>query len=971
MSLTLKNRVYETTITTSTGSYLLAGVVNASCRPFADAGNGGVIPYIVEQGTKSEWGIGTYDSGTNTLARTTILGNYLGTTAAISWAAGTKNIYSPELVESFGAMTFNNSFDVSAIKLAESAAPSTPASGYVSIYPKTDGKLYLKDDAGTETDLTAGSTLDSLSDVVITSATNLDLLQFNGTNWVNRTLAAAGIQPLDATLTALAGLTIAANSLSIGSGADAFSQTTFAANTFPARASTGNLVAKTITDFALTILDDADAATVRTTIGAGTGSGDALVANTLDQFADVTQTATKTLAITESTTLAGGTHSGTNTGDQTSVSGNAGTVTVADAGGDTTTWVLLGTSQTGSLAPATASGLTYNATTDALTATTFIGALTGNASTATSAATLTTARTINGTSFNGSANITITCAGSTLSDTVTVAKGGTGLTAVGTALQVLRTNAGATAMEWATPAGGGDLVSTNNLSDVANAGTSRTSLGVGTGDSPQFTAANIGHATDTTITRVSAGVIAVEGNTIYAAGGTDVVVADGGTGLSSVTAFAVLCGGTTSTGAFQSIASVGTAGQVLTSNGAGALPTFQAAGGVSDGDKGDVTISSSGTVYVVDSASSAFALSGDISPAQITSNQNDYNPTGLSTASVLRLDCDANRDITGIAGGADGRMIVIHNIGSGHITLKHQSASSSAANRFKFPTTYDFNITVDASVALWYDGTSARWRLLDGALHGACRTIAGTLYVENLIIGFDGSGGLDAKTIVYLSGTITPATITSQEDDYTLGGSPYASQFRLASDASRTITGIDSSNLAGRVIVLHNIGANAIVLSNQNASSSAANRFALGDDVTLVQDQSITLIYDGTSSRYRPLTTGSGGGGGAESNTPFEDSIADTETATIDWSASKSSIITLTGTMGSYTVAFSNIVKGKRMLVVIDATSDALASVTWPAVKWPASTPPAISTANDVFEFYATGTTAGSVIGFQHAANAS
>lgn len=76
MSLTLKNRVYETTITTSTGSYLLAGVVNASCRPFADAGNGGVIPYIVEQGTKSEWGIGTYDSGTNTLARTTILGNY-------------------------------------------------------------------------------------------------------------------------------------------------------------------------------------------------------------------------------------------------------------------------------------------------------------------------------------------------------------------------------------------------------------------------------------------------------------------------------------------------------------------------------------------------------------------------------------------------------------------------------------------------------------------------------------------------------------------------------------------------------------------------------------------------------------------------------------------------------------------------------------------------------------------------------
>jgi len=72
--------------------------------------------------------------------------------------------------------------------------------------------------------------------------------------------------------------------------------------------------------------------------------------------------------------------SGTNTGDQTSVSGNAGTVTTADAGGDTSTWVLLGNAQTGSQAPATDAGLTYDANANALTTTTFIGALTGTAS---------------------------------------------------------------------------------------------------------------------------------------------------------------------------------------------------------------------------------------------------------------------------------------------------------------------------------------------------------------------------------------------------------------------------------------------------------------------------------------------------------------------------------------------------------------------------------------------------------------
>lgn len=52
-------------------------------------------------------------------------------------------------------------------------------------------------------------------------------------------------------------------------------------------------------------------------------------------------------------------------------------------------------------------------------------------------------------------------------------------------------------------------------------------------------------------------------------------VANGGTGLATTTAYSVVFSGTTSTGAFQASAGPGTAGQVLTSNGAAALPTFQ------------------------------------------------------------------------------------------------------------------------------------------------------------------------------------------------------------------------------------------------------------------------------------------------------------------------------------------------------------------------------------------------------------
>lgn len=81
------------------------------------------------------------------------------------------------------------------------------------------------------------------------------------------------------------------------------------------------------------------------------------------------------------------------------------------------------------------------------------------------------------------------------------------------------------------------------------------------------------------------------------------VVAGGGLGVTTLTAYAPIFGGTTSTGAVQS-GTVGTSGQVLTSNGAGALPTFQSAPtGVSwvDVTSGTQTIAVS-TGYVTDNA---------------------------------------------------------------------------------------------------------------------------------------------------------------------------------------------------------------------------------------------------------------------------------------------------------------------------------------------------------------------------------
>lgn len=111
-------------------------------------------------------------------------------------------------------------------------------------------------------------------------------------------------QDVDATLTAFAALTIAANSISIGTGADAFSQTTFAANTFPARASTGDLVAKAITDYGLSLVDDVDAAAARTTLGLVIGTNVQAQDAELNAIAGLASAADKAIQFTGSGTAA-------------------------------------------------------------------------------------------------------------------------------------------------------------------------------------------------------------------------------------------------------------------------------------------------------------------------------------------------------------------------------------------------------------------------------------------------------------------------------------------------------------------------------------------------------------------------------------------------------------------------------------------------------------------------------------------
>ena len=98
-------------------------------------------------------------------------------------------------------------------------------------------------------------------------------------------------------------------------------------------------------------------------------------------------------------------------------------------------------------------------------------------------------------------------------------------------------------------------------------GSTMTQYNVVLGGSSSDTLANVAPSATSGIALVSAGASA---NPTFST----VVVAGGGTGLATLTAYELIAGGTTSTGNVQQIG-LGTSGQVLTSNGAGALASFQ------------------------------------------------------------------------------------------------------------------------------------------------------------------------------------------------------------------------------------------------------------------------------------------------------------------------------------------------------------------------------------------------------------
>ncbi len=131
-----------------------------------------------------------------------------------------------------------------------------------------------------------------------------------------------------------------------------------------------------------------------------------------------------------------------------------------------------------------------------------------------------------------------------------------------------------------------------------------------------------------------------------------------------------------------------------------------------------ITDAGAGSTVTLAVGTQSFTLSGIIADTPATS-QNDYSPAGLSTASVIKVTPGASINITGLAGGASGRIVVVKNMynGANTITLKALDVSSSAANRFSTPNLADVVLYGGDAVILQYfaEGASNYWHVLGRA----------------------------------------------------------------------------------------------------------------------------------------------------------------------------------------------------------------------------------------------------------------
>ena len=133
------------------------------------------------------------------------------------------------------------------------------------------------------------------------------------------------------------------------------------------------------------------------------------------------------------------------------------------------------------------------------------------------------------------------------------------------------------------------------------------------------------------------------------------------------------------------------------------MDPLQVANAIDEMAGGDIT-GSSNTFTGSNTFNGAFAING--TQAETLAAQADNLTLGVTT-NVLNITLTGDQSITGITGGAAGRVVFLTNVDATETLTVVHDATSTAANRFTLPGAKNFSLLPGQSAILKYNGT--RW----------------------------------------------------------------------------------------------------------------------------------------------------------------------------------------------------------------------------------------------------------------------
>lgn len=224
-------------------------------------------------------------------------------------------------------------------------------------------------------------------------------------------------------------------------------------------------------------------------------------------------------------------------------------------------------------------------------------------------------------------------------------------------------------------------------------------------------------------------------------------------------------------------------------------------------------------------------LNGDISavnfrgavvtPAQITANQDNYNPG--SVAQNIRLSTDASRNITGMTTDYPqraGDWRTVTNVGSFNIVLVHD-ATSTAANRFFNASGGDITLTPNQTAFLIYDGVISRWRVsVPAQLNANLTSLAGLTGAADKGIQFTGAGATATYDLT-AAGKALLDDANAAAQLVTLGLNATASEINQFNDVSgyvEVVTAVGALSVTKKYTKLELVGAGSVTLAAPDAS---------------------------------------------------------------------------------------------------------------------------------------------------------